>query len=201
MRRPPVGMVRGQKGMTMSEKINAEAILTRTRAECLRGMESVNMDARMAWYYTHCGEMEMASYLGAITNERMNALENEWREHKPIAGNYPERQRDPSWTQEDARAWDMQGVADMALKLLKAVRPERKLSIAYMKPNAETIEQFTDWQRRRNHIHTGSEYFLVWDFSPDWETDQPELLYAVDVSADSLLTAAWELFGLLSKKF
>ena len=90
---------------------------------------------------------------------------------------------------------------DSALKLLKCVRPERNLGIVYVKPNAETIGQFTDWQRTRNHIHTGCEYFLVWDYSPDWETDDPDLLYVVDVSADSLLTAAWELFGLLSKKF
>ena len=185
----------------MNENINAEAILTRTRAECLRGMESANMDARMAWYYTHCGELEMASYLGAITNKRMNALEDEWREHKPIAGAYPERQRDPSWTDADARAYDMQRVADAALKLLKSVRPERHLGIVYVKPNAETIEQFSAWQRERNHIHTGCEYFLVWDYSPDWETDDPDLLYAVDVTIDSLLTAAWELFELLSKKF
>ena len=87
------------------------------------------------------------------------------------------------------------------MKLLKCVRPERNLGIVYVKPNAETIGQFTDWQRTRNHIHTGCEYFLVWDYSPDWETDDPDLLYVVDVSADSLLTAAWELFGLLSKKF
>lgn len=185
----------------MNKSINPETVLSTTRAECLRGMESANMDTRMAWYYTHCGEIEMASFLGTITNDRMNDLEREWREHKPIPGDYPDRQRDPDWTRDEARAFEMQNVADIALKLLKTVRPERNLGIAYVKPTAETIEQFTDWQRTRNHINTGSEYFLVWDYSPDWETDDPDLLYAVDVSADSLLTAAWELFRLLSKKF
>ena len=175
--------------MKINTQYNAEEILSSTRAECLRGMESANMDARMAWYYTHCGEMEMASYLGAITIDRMNALEAEWRDHKPIPVDYPERQRDPEWTRDEARAYDMTMVANSALKLLKYVRPGRNLGIGYMKPNAETIEQFTDWQRS-----------LVWDYSPDWETDKPDLLYAVDVSADSLLTAAWELFELLSKK-
>ena len=187
--------------MNTNTQYNAEEILSATRAECLRGMESANMDARMAWYYTHCGEMEMASYLGAITIERMNALEAEWRDHKPIPGGYPERQRDPEWTRDEARAYDMTMVADSALKLLKYVRPGRNLGIVYVKPNAETIEQFTDWQRRRNHILTGGEYFRVCEYSPDWETDDHDLLYAVDVTADSLLTAAWELFELLSKKF
>jgi len=185
----------------MNENINVEAVLNTTRAECLRGMESANMDAQMAWYYTHCGEMEMASFLGAITNERMNALEREWRDHKPIAGDYPERQRDPNWTHQEARAYDMQGVADIALKLLKMARPERNLGITYIKPDAETIEQFTAWQRERNHIYTHGEYFIVWDYTPDWGTDKPDLLYAVDASADSLLTAASELMDLLSRKF
>lgn len=192
-------MIESERSMTTMK--DAERILATTRAECLRGMESANMDARMAWYYTHCGEMEMASYLGAITNERMNDLEREWREHKPIPGKYPERQRDPEWTYDEARAFVMQGVADSALKLMKTARPGRNLGIAYIKPDADTIEQFTDWQRTHNHIMTGCEYFLVWDYSPDWETDEPALLYAVDVSADSMLTAAWELFGLLSRKF
>ena len=65
----------------MNKSINPETVLSTTRAECLRGMESANMDARMAWYYTHCGEIEMASFLGAITNDRMNDLEREWRSH------------------------------------------------------------------------------------------------------------------------
>ena len=187
--------------MDTNMKHNAEEILFTTRSECLRGMESDNMDTRSAWYYTHCGEMEMACYLGAITNERMNAMETEWRQHKPIPGDYPERQRDPKWTREDARAYDMTIIADSALKLLKYVRPERNLGITYIKPNAETIEQFSVWRRMYYHINTGSEYFLVWDYSPDGEMDEPDLLYSVDVSADSLLTAAHELMDLIAKKF
>ena len=184
----------------MDKQYNPEEILMTTRAECLRGMESGSMEARMAWYYTHCGEMEMASYLGAISIERMNTLEDEWRGHKPNV-ECPDPQRDPNWTREDARAYDMGRVAAMALKLLKFARPSRNLGIVYMKPDGQTIQEFTDWQRQRNHIHEGFEYFLVWDYSPSWDTDESELLYAVDVSMDSLLTAAWELFELLSKKF
>ena len=187
--------------MDTNMQYSAEEILFTTRSECLRGMESDNMGTRMAWYYTHCGEIEMACFLSAITSERMNALEAEWRQHKPVTGDYPERQRDPEWTREEARAYDMTVIANSALKLLNYARPERNLGISYVKPNAETIERFTDWQRRRNHIYAGGEYFLVWDYSPDWETDEPDLLYAVDVSADSLLTAASELMNLVSRKF
>ena len=192
----------GQKGKTMNENIiiQAEAILSTTRAECLRGMDTGNMDARLAWYYTHCGEIEMASYLGAITNERMNALESEWKEHKPIADS-ANRQRDSEWTEQDARIWYMTGIADNAMKLLKMARPEKNLGISYIKVSGDNIESFSEWQRERNAIRTGDEYFLVWDYSPDWETDEPDLLYAVCVTGDSLLTAAAELMNLLSRKF
>ena len=180
---------------------DTEEIIYAARGECLRNMESPNMLTRMAWYYTHCGELEMASFLGAITNERMNALESEWREHKPIPEIDPERQRDLSWSYDDARSFDMSAIAESAEKLLKFVRPQRHIGITYIKPDAETIKQFTPWQVERNHIITGCEYFLVWDYSPNWETDANDLLYAVDVTADSLLTAASELMSLISRKF
>jgi len=95
----------------------------------------------------------------------------------------------------------MRRVARSAMNMLRLARPDRKLAIGYVKPDDKQIERYTDWQCRRNHIYTGNEYFLVWDCAPDWETDNPDLLYAVNVSADSLLCAAWELFELLSKKF
>ena len=194
-------MLDHERSRTMNTNHDAETIIRTARAECLRGMECGNQDAKLAWYYTHCGEMEMAANLGAITIERMNALESEWREHKPFLGGYPERHRDLSWTADDARAYDMYGIVISAMKLLKMARPERRLGITYIKPDAEAIERFTEWQRRRNCILEGNEYFLVWDYAPDWDTDEPDLRYAVNVSADSLLTAAWELFELLSKKF
>ena len=99
------------------------------------------------------------------------------------------------------RESEMRRVAKSAMNMLRLARPDRRLVVGYVKPNDKTIGRYTDWQRRRNHLYAGNEYFLVWDCAPDWETDKPDLLYAVNVSADSLLTAAWELFELLSKKF
>lgn len=98
------------------------------------------------------------------------------------------------------RESDMRRVARSAMNILRLTRPDRKLAIGYVKPNDKTIERYTEWQRNRHGIRTGDEYFLVWDCAPDY-THTPELLYAVNVSIDSLLCAAWELFGLLSKKF
>lgn len=98
------------------------------------------------------------------------------------------------------RESDMRRVARSAMNMLRLARPDRKLTIGYVKPNDKTIERYTEWQRKRHGIRTGEEYFLVWDCAPDY-TDTSDLLYAVNVTADSLLTAAWELFGLLGKKF
>ena len=103
-------------------------------------------------------------------------------------------------TSKDAeRESKMRRIARGAMNMLRLARPERKLTVAYIKPNEKDIERYTEWQRRSKGIVTGDEYFLVWDCEPYEEP--PRLLYAVNVTADSLLTAAGELFGLLGRKF
>lgn len=62
---------------------NVEEVLEQSRQECLRGLESNSMSNRLAWFYTHCGAIELAGQLGAITLERMNELETDWRRHMP----------------------------------------------------------------------------------------------------------------------
>ena len=66
---------------------NVEEVLEQSRQECLRGLESNSMSNRLARFYTHCGAIELAGQLGAITIERMNELEEEWRRHMPHGGN------------------------------------------------------------------------------------------------------------------
>ena len=66
---------------------NVEDVLEQSRQECLRGLESNSMSNRLAWFCTHCGAIELAGQLGAITIERMNELEEEWRRHMPHGGN------------------------------------------------------------------------------------------------------------------
>ena len=65
---------------------NVEEVLKRTREECLRGINSAHSyGGRSAWYYTHCGEIEMVFHLGLIAQERFEALNEEWHRHKPTS--------------------------------------------------------------------------------------------------------------------
>ena len=99
------------------------------------------------------------------------------------------------------RAIQMQRIANYAVNMLHLARPKRDIRIEYIMPDEASINRFTQWQREKLHIRPHDEYYLVWDDSPDWNTDKPDLLYAVNVSIDSLLTAANELLDLLSRKF
>lgn len=68
----------------MAEKRNVEDVLESTKAECLRGISNSHSYGGMhAWYYTHCGEIEMAYNLGLITQDRFDELRKEWDEHHP----------------------------------------------------------------------------------------------------------------------
>lgn len=69
----------------MNTKRNAEDVLASTKEECLRGIANATEDAgRKAWYYTHCGEIEMAYNLGLLTLERFDELRSEWSQHRPV---------------------------------------------------------------------------------------------------------------------
>lgn len=68
----------------METKRNVEEVLESTKAECLRMVqEAKTYGGRQAWYYTHCGEIEMAFNLGLISQERFDQLSREWKECKP----------------------------------------------------------------------------------------------------------------------
>lgn len=56
---------------------------------------------------------------------------------------------------------------------------------------------FTPWQMKYHGILSGIEYFLVYEHDP--ETGK-RLLYVINVSGDSYLTAASELMDLASRK-
>ena len=55
--------------------------------------------------------------------------------------------------------------------------------------------KLSDWQRKYHHILSGEEYILVTDNTTG------DLLYAVNVTGDAVLTAIYELMKLLSAKF
>lgn len=109
--------------------------------------------------------------------------------------------RNAATPREAERASKMKRIAKSAMNMIRIARPERKIVIEYVKPTDHDIERYTEWERKRNALRTGDEYFLVWDTDPHWDTDRADLLYAVNVSIDSLLTAAYELLELLHRKF
>lgn len=60
----------------------------------------------------------------------------------------------------------------------------------------ETIQRdVTEWQRTYHNLRTNTEYILIYD------SEDNSLLYAVDITADSVLTAMKDLFTLLQDKF
>ena len=61
--------------------------------------------------------------------------------------------------------------------------------------NEETFKQFSLFQIQYHHIHTGESMFFIWD------NDNNDLLYTVNVTGDSVLTAIQELMDLIGRKF
>ena len=78
--------------------------------------------------------------------------------------------------------------------IMEICRPDKPLRIEYMKISEDNINSFTEWERRYHHILTGDEYFII-------REEDGQLLYARNVSGDSILTALWELMDLIAKKF
>ena len=80
-------------------------------------------------------------------------------------------------------------------RILKQARPDKKLELTYTRETSQTVNSFTDFQRQYFGIRPREEYIYVFDL------ETGDLLYAVNVTADSVLTAISELMDLLSRKF
>ena len=79
--------------------------------------------------------------------------------------------------------------------------------IRYADLTEENLAEFTPWARSYHHLLSGQEHFLVYetekpvtDLPNDYKPDPTNLLYSVNVSGDSYLTAAAELMDLASRK-
>lgn len=74
----------GVADLLRAEINSAEEILKSTRLEASQVVDNpeASRDARMAWYFTHMGEMEMAMFLGLIDEDRREELAEEWKTHK-----------------------------------------------------------------------------------------------------------------------
>lgn len=166
---------------------NVENVLVQCREECLRAMDNPNPACQSAWYYTHCGEIEMAGQMGAITVERMNELEAEWRKRKP---NGQERH---CW---HTRADCMERIAQSVMNIVQDARLSKDIDITYIaNESAESDEHFSGRQLEYSGILTGDEVFCICD------TITGKTLYDVQVTADSELTAAAKLINYIADKF
>jgi hypothetical protein len=78
--------------------------------------------------------------------------------------------------------------------ILTMVNPMKKWTIKFQKLDNENIHDFSDWDRKYYGLHTGDESFLIFD-------EEDHLLYVVNVTGDSIITAVYELMSKLSCKF
>ena len=90
-----------------------------------------------------------------------------------------------------------------------------EINIMYYRLNAGDENNFKDWQKKKFNLQFGgSEYFFIYKcekLEAPTENEQPgyiyyhptkdELLYVVNITADSYLTAVKELMTLLANKF
>ena len=101
----------------------------------------------------------------------------------------------------DHRTEQMERVATQMETIVKENGRRKDIAITYCEMDAESIADFTDWECERNELFIGHEYFLIWEVPDPYAIDPFRLLYAVNVSADSVLTAVAELMNLVSRKF
>lgn len=91
----------------------------------------------------------------------------------------------------DKKTLDLQQIAIDVEKMVNRFIQEA-ISITY-EQLTEGSMAFDAWQAKYFGLEPGGEYFFI--------TRQHHLLYAVNVSSDSILTAASELMDKIAKKF
>lgn len=64
---------------------SALEILKSTHLEAAQIVDNpeATYECRLAWYFTHIGEIEMAWFIGLINDVEMRELEDEWKKHHP----------------------------------------------------------------------------------------------------------------------
>lgn len=96
------------------------------------------------------------------------------------------------------RDGQMQMVLTQIRPILTMVNEGKALSwtINYRRATDPWLESTTtEWERKHHQIVRNDEYFWI------WERETGDLLYTVNVTGDSVLTAASELMNLLARKF
>ena len=93
---------------------------------------------------------------------------------------------------------EMYELTSRAESLLRILHNDDTLSVVYVALCDYNIDRFDTWTQQRFGLLTGEEYIFIYRANDDGPI---EYLYAVNVTADSTLTAGAELFALLSRKF
>lgn len=97
------------------------------------------------------------------------------------------------------KAEHMANVAAQVETMLHSVIPDSAtVAIRYDVPTADTIDNYDVIARQLHHITANDEYFLILDRI---HGEKFFLMYAVNVSGDSVLTATAELLSLIARKF
>ena len=95
----------------------------------------------------------------------------------------------------------LEHIAIEAEKLIRSYGRRKDICVTFGRLTEETIADFSAWDRKRFTLIEGEECFFVWETSRPDVPDPNGLLYVVNVTGDSLLTAASELMNLASRKF
>lgn len=94
----------------------------------------------------------------------------------------------------ESKAEILRNIAKTVEKLVRDYGHRNDITITFKKlDEREDRDKFTPFQMRYFQLMECEEYFFI--------RDSEDLLYAVNVTGDSPLTAAWELMELVSKKF
>lgn len=91
------------------------------------------------------------------------------------------------------KAAQMDEAIKRVLEITKITRPECDTRIVYLRVTDENIDWCNDWDRRRFGIHVGDERILVGKRGEG-------ILYALNVSGDSVMQSVAELTDLLAGK-
>lgn len=88
-----------------------------------------------------------------------------------------------------------------AEKLIRSFGRRKDILVTFCRLTNEIIDEFSAWDRKRFSLMSGEECFFVWENSRPDVADPYGLLYVVNVTGDSVLTAASELMNLVARKF
>ena len=96
------------------------------------------------------------------------------------------------------RDGQMQMILTQMRPVLQVIDASKEYSwnIIYRRATDPWLESTTtEWERKHHQIVRNDEYFWI------WERETGDLLYTINVTGDSVLTAASELMNLLARKF